>query len=599
MTAIAERFAAQATRTPSRIAIDFDDDVVTYETLRARTNQLARCLARHGVGPQTVVGVCMPPSADLVMALLALATIDATYVGLDTAWPAARIAEAVSDAGAVLVIGGADDPSAVSGAIDGHVPLLSVASAAGESVDDLTVPASPDAVMSIAYTSGSMGKPKGVLVTIRSVLNRMEWMWNTYPFQSTDALLLYRSCASVGFSWDCFGGLLAGIPTVIQSAVDPRSPSSIVTASVARRVSHLTASAGLWEALLDEIDRRPDGWPSLRVARTTGEPLRPQMLERWRRTLPHATLLNIYGTTECSGSVAYDTTVYDATIDTASAAPIGVTRVPVGSAVPNVHVLVLDDQLRPLGPDDEGEVYVSGASLAHGYLGRPNLTAERFVPNPAGASRGERMFRTGDIGCWRADGTLDVIGRRDLQVKVRGFRVEIEEVEAALRRCPGVALAAVRAEQEPDGARLVALLVTRDEPLLRGIRSALAERLPAYMIPASFMVVDALPRTAAGKIDRRMLARCHGRALESAVPSVAPTTPSETAVASIWQDVLGLSYVGLEDDFFELGGHSLVGNRILSRVYDRFGVELPFSVFFEAQTVKALASQIDLALQSS
>jgi amino acid adenylation domain-containing protein len=589
VSTIAELFAAQAARTPSRVAMAFDGQPVIYAALNARANQLARHLRRRGAGPARVVGVCMRHSADLVVAILALAKTGATYAGLDPGWPAARIAEALTDSAASLVLVDADDTGAVL-EIGDRVPRSSVSDAADESADDLAIATPLDHLMSIVYTSGSTGKPKGVMVTVRSVVNRMAWMWTAYPFEGRDVALLYRSCATVGFTWDCFGALLQGIPTVIESAVDARNPAALVTVARDRGVTHLTASASLWDAILDEVEHRAGGWPSLRLARTTGEPLRPRLLERWRRALPQARLLNIYGATECSGSTSCDTTSHET-----AALRTGATRVSVGAAVPNVEVHVLNDDLMPLGPGEEGDVYIGGASLARGYLGRPSVTAERFVPNPVRA--GERIFRTGDVGRWRADGQLDLVGRRDLQVKIRGFRVEIEEVEAALRQCPDVAAAAVRAEDVDGAARLVAYLVPATGLLsLREIRAALGKRVPAYMVPASFVMVDALPRTATGKINRPALDGLEGRALDLSSAAETPATPSELIVASIWQDVLGLSSVGVDDDFFELGGHSIAGIKILSRVYDTFGLDLPFNVFFDAQTVKALASQIDSAL---
>jgi acyl-coenzyme A synthetase/AMP-(fatty) acid ligase len=338
--------------------------------------------------------------------------------------------------------------------------------------------------------------------------------------------------------------------------------------------------------MLDEVERRGDGIPSLRLARTTGEPLRPQTAERWRRVFPQVPLVNVYGATECSGSLACDTSAMRTS---------GARRIPVGAPVPGVQVLVLSDDMRVLRPGAAGDVCIGGASLARGYLGRPAMTAERFVPSPR-ANAGERVFRTGDSGFWRPDGRLEVTGRRDLQVKVRGFRVEIEAVEAALRACPGVSAAAVRAEGEESGVRLVALLESRLDPLgAREIREALHRKLPAYMVPAELFRVDRLPRTSSGKIDRPALARLPRRPLEPLPCCAAPSTSSEEAVAAIWEHVLGIRSVGVEDDFFALGGHSLAGMKIMARVHTTFGVELPLAALFDAQTVKGLACEIDNA----
>lgn len=586
---IAELFEAQAAATPLAVALRFDGACVTYETLNRRANQLARYLKKHGVRPEVAVGVCLPLGIDLVVAALAVAKAGAVYIGIDDGWPAARISDVLDDSAVATALGFADDSRATLGR-GGMLCLKSHASRiAAEPIENLGCAAAPDSLASVTYTSGSTGTPKGVMVTVRSAINRMEWMWRTYPFREGDVALMYRSSASVGFSWDCFGALLRGVPTVIHSAVDPRNPAGIVAASIAHGVSLLTASAGLWEAILDEVERQPAGWPSLRLARTTGEPLRPALLARWQCLFPGAPIVNIYGATECSGSMACDASALDAG---------SVTRIPVGTPIPHVHAYVVDDQMRMLGIGEVGEVCIGGASVARGYRGRPALTAERFIPSPAGTTPGAVVVRTGDTGCWRADGQLELHGRRDLQVKIRGFRVELEEVETALCACAGVRAAAVRADPTADGVQLIAFLESARESLsLHDLRAALLGRLPAHMVPSALAHVDALPRTATGKIDRPELRSLRGRWLEATAEFAAPATASEVALATIWQDVLGVEQIALDDGFFDLGGHSMTGMRILSRVHDTFGIELPLGALYDAPSVRALATAIDTARQ--
>ncbi|MGH9350050.1 MAG: non-ribosomal peptide synthetase [Vicinamibacterales bacterium] len=590
MNTLSQRFREQAARAPDATALVFKDERITYATLNARTDHVARHLRSKGVGRGHVVAIDMRHSPGLVVALLAIARAGAAYVGVDPTWPLGRARDVLQDSRPTALVVD-DDDTARALRFDGEIVVLPSTEAAGSAPWPHEDPlARADDLFSIVYTSGTTGRPKGVLVTLRSVVNRLEWMWNTYPFQPGDLALVYRSYTTVGFSWDCFGALLQGIPTIISSVEDTRDAIAIVKAARRAGVTHCTASVGFWEAVLDQADRHTGLWPTLRLARSSGEPLPPAVVAHWRRVFPHARLLNIYGATECSGSTAYDTALFD---------PAGATRVPVGRPIPGVEVIVVDDEMRPVGIGEAGELCIGGASLARGYLGDPELTAGRFVTRPAGTA-GAPVFRTGDIGFWRPDGQLEITGRRDLQVKVRGYRVEIEEVEAALRACPGVRATAVHGEADRGGTRLVAFVVPEPGALpdAFAIRRALDETLPGYMVPAEFVMVEDVPRTATGKIDRTALAGLRkGAVTQAPLAGVPARTATEATVAAVWTEVLGLAEIGREDDFFDIGGHSLSGIQIVARLQDAFGLEIPLHVLFDNSSIGALAAEVDRLLQ--
>jgi amino acid adenylation domain-containing protein len=577
-------FRHQVTRAPNRIALVFKDESITYAVLDEQGSRFARRLRARGVGPGSLVAVDMRHSPALIVTLLAIADTGAAYVGIDPAWPASRAREVLQHSKPqALVVDERDDGLG----FDGDALVFSADEATAEP-PRLPTPATGGDLFGVAYTSGTTGKPKGVLITVGSVLNRLEWMWRTYPFQSGDVAFVYRSSTTVGFAWDCFGALLQGFPTVISPVEDVRDAAAVARAAGHAGVTYCSGSVGFWGGVLDQATRTPDFWPALRVARCSGEPLPPAMVGRWRRAFPSARLLNIYGATECSGSTAFDTSAFD---------PTGTPRVPVGRPIPGVELLVVDDDMRPLSEGEVGNVCVGGASLARGYLNDPQLTTERFVPHPARPAEA-RVFRTGDIGFWRSDGHLEVTGRRDLQVKIRGYRVEIEEVEAALGRCPGVRAAAVHVEPDGDSRRLIALVVPESPsaPHVSPMRRALADMLPAYMIPSEFVAVGELPRTASGKVDRTALA-CQPRiAIEESAAPVLLRTPTEERVAAAWREVLGLAEIGRDDGFFEIGGHSLSAMQIVWRLQDAFGIDVPLRLLFAHPSIGRLAAEIDSLL---
>jgi amino acid adenylation domain-containing protein len=615
MKTVSGLFEAQAARTPDAIAIVCGTDRITFAQLNARSNVLARRLigSGTGIGAEARVAVQMRHSSELIVAVLAVLKAGAAFVGLDPHWPAARIASVVADAQAAMVLTTETVRSSEAAQI-AEAGAEGAEGAAAETLDTTASFASPaatgnlhivtpsDGLASVCYTSGSLGPSKGVLVTMRSIVTRLTWVWQAHPFQPGDAVLLHRSPAVTGFALDCFGPLLVGRPVIMSASIDTRDPAEIVRLAVEYGVTHLTASGSLWEAILHEVERRPGGWPTLRVGKTAGEPLRAALLESWRCVCPRATLVNAYGTTECASATMTDVAMPEVSAAGTSTTDMSTTvfddigRLAAGVPSPDAEIVILDDRRRPAGPGEEGEICLGGAALARGYLGQPAMTAERFVPNPIGAMPGSRLFRSGDRGMWRADGRLEVLGRRDLQVKIRGARVEIEEVEAALCRCPQVAAAAVHVRAGASGQTLVAHVVLRDAAFGHDLRATLLDLLPTYMIPSAFVVVDALPRTVTGKLDRRALPGLMGTSIDVAAPFRPSRSASEQAVAEIWETVLGLEEIGLDSNFFELGGQSLTGIQIVSQIQRRFAVEVPLRTLFETATVRGLAGELDRAL---
>jgi amino acid adenylation domain-containing protein len=563
---------------------------MSYQELNEHANQLARFLRSKGVGAENRVGVCLERSIDMIVCLLGIIKAGGAYVPLEPAWPEARTLEILEDSGAALLLTNRE-PSGFASRFAGKTIALAKdrLRIRQESSANLETATTCENLLAVVYTSGSTGKPKGVLVTMRPVLNRLMWMRDAYPYRPDDLVLLHRPYVLIGFTTiDCFLPLLSGVPMVILPARDTGDPAAIIGLSTRCGVSHVTASARLWEAILNYVERTPGGWPTLRLAKTGGEPLGVETARLWRRVFPQVPLLNIYGGTEFSSATVYDLP--------AASLPAG--RVPAGEPMPNVRVYVTDPYMRAVPAGETGEICIGGACVARGYLNLPGLTAERFVPDPYSATPGDRLFRSGDMGYWGPLG-LEVVGRRDYQVKVSGFRVELGEVEAALSACSGVTAAAVVPHEDSSGnARLVAYIATDPDSVcsLPVVRSALLDRLPYYMVPSRFVVVEEIPLTHTGKIDRRALAATEGRISDDGREFVAPQIPEEQMLAAVWSEVLERDRISVDDDFFELGGDSLLGMQVLARIQEACGVRIPLRFLFDRRTVRLLAEELRIRL---
>ncbi|HEX2079919.1 MAG TPA: amino acid adenylation domain-containing protein, partial [Longimicrobium sp.] len=563
-------FAATAAAMPAGIAIEHAGERVTYAELDVRSNRLAHHLRRLGIGPEARVGVCLPRTPELVVALLGVLKTGAAYVTLEPHFPAERIARVLADAEAALLI--AHGPTASA---DLPCPALLLdhpemrETIAGEVDSALSIEIDPDTLAHVIYTSGSTGTPKGVMIRHGGVAAFLAWMRARFPLAPGERVLGSTSVsfdvhvAEVHFTL-AGGGTLVLVRDALALAELP-SDAGIVQASMVPTAAQELLALGAMP-------------PSLRRLNLGGEPV-PADLVRGLADAGVAEINNYWGPTE------------DTTYSTEAVLLAG-EPVTIGRPLAGRRAYVLDAELRQVPAGVAGDVYVAGCGVSRGYLARPDMTAERYLPDPFGAP-GERMYATGDRARWLASGELEYLGRADHQVKVRGFRIEPGEVEGVLRAHPAVLNAAVGVRGEGAARRLVAWVVPAEgaAPSSADLAAFVRERLPEYMVPGAFAVLDAFPLTTSGKIDRLALPEPDWS--EGAETYVAPRTPVEEALAAIWAEVLGIERVGARDDFFALGGHSLLATRVLSRIRDLFHCELPLRAIFEHPTLAALSARVE------
>lgn len=578
-------FEAQVACRPRCVALRDTAGTVTYAELNAHANQVARHLVALGARPGQRVAVCLPRTRATVVALLALLKAGLTSVPMDTSLPEARQQDILRDASPTwLLMAGPQQGRELTSAtcID-----LSSARIACESTEDLGWPARPDACLGVLYTSGVTGRPKGVVVPARAVLGHMFWMWRRFPFRDTDVALLHRSMMLISASWDYLGPLLRGVPSLLVSEAESHDPSVVWRMCADVGVTHASGAPAFWDVLIASAERHPGVWSSLRLGTISGEQVNVRIVRRWQRAFPGARLLNVYGSTECVRPLVYDTTDL----------PGQAERVPIGSALPGVRVFIADEQLQAVEPGQLGEICVAGDCLTDGYLNQPELTGERFTSAPALTGDDIRVFRTGDLGRQLADGSYEVSGRRDQQVKIRGLRVELGDVEAALLAFPGLRQVAIVAIDDGASSKvLVAYTVMNPDtaPMTAPAwRAFLGARLPDSMIPTFFVQLDDLPRTRSGKTDWSALPAPQ---VISGADDGGAHSDGERLLLEIWHSVFGLRTIGRDDDFFALGGHSLLAMQISSRVTEAVGVDLSMDVWSSQPTVRRMARVIDDAL---
>ncbi|GAB3979303.1 hypothetical protein GCM10027615_55430 [Plantactinospora veratri] len=588
-----ELFAAQVARTPEATCLVDGERVLTYRELDRRTSALAAQLARRGVRTGQVVGVCLPRGVDAVVAILATLRAGAAYLPLDPAQGPERLGAVLADSGSRLVV---TDPAWAPP--DLPVPVLDVSAAetgaesgAGteaeseadpDSAEAAGGPVGPEDAAFVIYTSGSTGRPKGVLGTHRAVVNRLHWSWQTQPYEPGEVCCQKTAATFVDSVAELFGPLLGGVPLVVLPAEVTGDPAGLVRALAAHRVSRIVLVPSLLRVVLHILEGTGERLPALRRWTVSGEALTADLVTHFRRLLPDATLLNLYGTTEVMG----DATGYQAGVEAGA--------VPIGRPLANTRVQVLDraGQRVPVGV--VGELYVGGDGLARGYLNAPARTAERFVPDPFGPP-GTRLYRTGDLARWRVDGQLEYVGRTDHQVKIDGVRVEPAEAESALHAHPAVRAGAVVARPTASGGHtLVAFVEPHPGADPAGIADFLRGRLPGYLVPAAVVPVPALPLTTSGKVDRARLHRFE--VPEPGGDPVAPRTPVEEALHDIWTDVLGRRRVSVEANFFDLGATSLNLMQVVARIRTVLGVEIPVRDLFTAATLAGMAEAVESAL---
>ncbi|MBV9773708.1 MAG: amino acid adenylation domain-containing protein, partial [Gemmatimonadetes bacterium] len=632
-----ELIAAQAARTPDAVAVVFEGESLSYAELEARAGQLAGHLRRLGVGPETRVGVCAERSPELVVALLAVLKAGGAYVPLDPGYPAERLAYMLEDSGVPVLLtqerlrdrlpahgaevvmldgplprplphegGGEHYGAPVSDALPQNwgikgaaVPSLSEAGGGVLGPDSLEgwqaltpqppLPmlgegehGDPDNLAYVIYTSGSTGRPKGAMNSHRGIVNRLLWMQAEYGLTADDVVLQKTPFSFDVSVWEFFWPLVTGARLVLAKPEGHRDPAYLAELVEREGVTTLHFVPPMLRAFLDAGEAARCG--SLRRVVCSGEALPYELTERFREVLPAVELHNLYGPTEAAVDVTYW-----------RCEPRERRVVPIGRPVANTRVYVLDAGGEPVPVGVPGELYLGGVQLGRGYLERPGLTAERWVPDALSGEAGARLYRTGDRVRWTSAGELEYLGRLDHQVKVRGFRIEPGEIEAALLEDARVREAVVMAREDApgtEGPRLVAYVVPREGPEVAPaeLRARLAARLPEHMVPSAFVLLDRLPLSANGKVDRRALPAPE-RAEAGAY--AAPRTSTEEVLGGIWAEVLGLERVGTGASFFDLGGHSLLALQVVSWARQAFGVELPLRALFEAHSLEALAARVD------
>lgn len=575
------RFTAQARATPRAPALSCAGTVLTYAQLDAAADALAARLRGLGAGPARPVGVRLERSPELVVALLAVLKTGGFHVALDPSEPAVRAASLLRDSGAGLLVTQPEAPAELLAEVKPvYVDYLDATDPPVDTAALTALPPGGDRDPAyLAYTSGTSGEAKGVLVPHGAVL-RLVQDSDVLPVGPGDVVLHLAPVAFDASTLELWAPLLNGARLAVfpPGAVTPERLAEVVESE---GVTALWLTAGLFHLVAERPDPRLAG---VRRLLAGGSVLSPRHVDAMLAAFPGMTLVNGYGPTE-------NTTF---TCCHAMTKPVSPGPVPIGRPIPGTEVHLLDEQLRPVADGTVGELYAGGTGVAHGYLGRPAATAERFVPDPFSETLGTRLYRTGDLALRRPDGVLEFHGRVDEQVKIRGFRVEPGEVEAALRGLPGVGDSAVVARSRATGERNLVAYLTGDQPLhLPGVRRALAARLPAHLVPGSFVQLDALPLGATGKVDRRALAAREERArAETDTPLRLPEGELELWLAQLWCDLLELDQVGVDDDFFDLGGHSLIAAAITGEVSRVQGVFVTARSFYENPTIAELASLI-------
>lgn len=584
-------FEEQAARTPDRLAVSCGDDRLTFRQINARANQLARFLRRYGIKAGSLVGVCLSRGAGMVAVVLGVLKAGAAYVPLDPDYPTERVRFIIADTGLGIVL---TDEIVSSRLPAGLADILSLErheiEIVAEDDSDCDSGAGPDDLCFVVYTSGSTGLPKGVGSPHRSSVVMFSWMWDAYPFGPDDIFCQRTTLNFVVSVWEIFLPLLKGVPIVVVPDDIVKEPGRLIDHLAHRRVTRILLVPSLLASLLDTVVGLGYRAPLLKFWVLVGEPLSAGLAARFEQSAPGATLLNLYGTSETHSAASFS-------VRNGSR----LARVPIGRPLANRRVYILDGRLNPQPVGVPGEIYIAGDGLSVGYISRPELSAERFIADPFSDKEGGILYRTGDRARYLSDGNIEFLGRMDNQVQIRGFRVELGEVETVLQRYPAVARCVAAAwSSGEDEQRLVAYVVpARKGCTVSELRAFLSERLPDYMVPSTFTFLDALPMTPNGKIDRRALPVPTRDRPELSERFVAPRTPTECALAEICRNVLSLDSIGIRDNFFDVGGYSNKIIVMIVRIRELFGVRLSVADVFECQTVERLAQRVDMARDPS
>ncbi|MBD2002946.1 MULTISPECIES: non-ribosomal peptide synthetase [Cyanophyceae] len=598
-------FEAQVERTPDAIAVVFEDEKLTYRELNEQANKIAHYLLRLGVRTEELVGISVERSLHTIIGIFGILKAGAAYVPLDPAYPSDRLAFMLNDAQVSVLL----THSALKDRYSDKIPssCRSVCldtdwdrDIAQESFQNPTNRVTSDNLAYVIYTSGSTGTPKGVLGRHQGAVNRCYWA--AYPFNTDDICCQKTSLNFVDSVWEIFAPLLHGLRTVIIADEVVKDPYQLVQTLSEQQVTRIILVPSLLRVILDTFADLSSRLPKLKYWVSSGEALSIELCQRFRQRMPQSRLINLYGSSEVSADVTwYDTT--ENALDSC---------VSIGRPIANTCCFLLDSNLQLVPIGVPGELYIGGDGLARGYLNQPELTAEKFIPNPFNQAiksqkskdssllvSSDRLYKTGDLGRYLPTGDIEFLGRLDHQVKIRGYRIEVGEIEALLVQHPAVQEAVVLTREDETGDKRLVAYVVPDDQLINSkssqLRQFLKEKLPEYMVPSAFVILPVLPLTPNGKVDRNSLPAPETFSAERETVFVAPQTQTEKELAEIWSAVLGVQ-AGIYDNFFDLGGHSLIATQLLSRVRTNFGVDISLRNFFASSTIKNLAEMVEEAL---
>ncbi|HJT57683.1 MAG TPA: amino acid adenylation domain-containing protein [Ktedonobacteraceae bacterium] len=590
-------FEAQVERTPNALAVLYQQDSLTYRQLNERANRLAHHLRSLGVGPDTLVCLLAERGIDLLTAILAVFKAGGAYLPLDPHYPPARMRHVIEHSHAPFVLTAQSFVSQITNVL-ADLPgkpqtliLEDILNQHDRCTDNLPLLATPHHLAYVIYTSGSTGAPKGVMIEQRGMINHLFAKIDALQLTEVDCIAQTASqCFDISV-WQMLAALLVGGRVHILPDEIAHDPSRLLSEVESQHISILEAVPSLLRAMLEAQEATPTNKPSLAALRwliPTGEALPADLCRRWLQLYPHSPLMNAYGPTECSDDVTHHV-VYEP--------PVEMERsIPIGRPIPNIRLYVLDTMLQPVPVGVSGELYVGGIGVGRGYLGEIQRTEEAFISDPFGNETDARLYKTGDLVRYRVDGTLEFLGRVDHQVKLRGYRIELGEIEAVLGQHAAVRECIVLAREDtPGNQRLVAYVVLQQEQHITtdDLSGYMKDILPEYMVPSAFVLLGSLPLTVNGKLDRDALPAPNQAVSLSQEAFVAPRTPTEEVLATIWCEVLEVERVSVHDNFFEAGGHSLLITQIVARIRDAFQVDLPLRILFKAPTIAGIAEAIE------
>ena len=567
-------FEKQVEKTPDNIAVIFEEESLTYEKLNKKANQVAHHLQKLGVKPETLVGICLQRSLEIVIAILAILKVGGAYVPIDPTYPLERINFILEDAQISILLTNQDFPNCPV------KTLINLQTNYFQSYPEQNTNPTPELSLDNSiyalYTSGSTGNPKAVINTHRGLLNRLNWMQKAYELTPDDRVLQKTPYTFDVSVWEFLWTLLNGACLVIAKPDGHQDSAYLASLIIEQNITTVHFVPSMLQVFLEE--QKASQCNSLKRVICSGEALSVDLRNRFFQTIK-AELNNLYGPTEA----AIDVTACTCQTDDLS--------VPIGLPIDNIQVYVLNAQLQLLPVGVVGELYLGGEGLARGYLNKPDLTAENFVPNPFKA--GARLYRTGDLVRYQEDGNVEYVGRIDNQVKIRGVRLELGEIEAILSQHPDIIACVVLAKEfAPGDRRLLAYIQTsQTEDISEELRQFLGERIPNYGIPSVFITLESFPLTNNGKLNTKALLALN---YSSKKQIISPRNETETAIMEIWKEILKVDNLSIDDNFFELGGNSLIATRVNSRLRQSFSLDLPLRTLFEKPTIASLAQRIDV-----